>query len=105
MSTIQQLNDLFRSTLMGGRIVLTQGVAALDCTTRGNILAAVQAFDRFDPDNDPHLEHDFGSIKIAGHNAFWKIDYYDKALEYGSEDPQDPSVTTRVLTVMLASEY
>jgi len=31
--------------------------------------------------------------------------YYDKELQYGSENPADPAVTTRILTLMLASEY
>jgi Protein of unknown function (DUF3768) len=55
--------------------------------------------------NDPHGEHDFGHFEIAGQKFFWKIDYYDAAMEFGSEDPADPTKTTRVLTIMLASEY
>jgi Protein of unknown function (DUF3768) len=52
-----------------------------------------------------HGEHDFGSFTLAGRKFFWKIDYYDKELRYGSENPADPAATTRVLTLMLASEY
>ena len=69
------------------------------------ILKAVQAFDKFSPDNDPHGEHDFGVIAHEGERVFFKIDYYDKNLEGGSEDPADPAQTTRVLTIMLAHEY
>ena len=65
----------------------------------------VATFDDFTADNDPHGEHDFGSFDLAGDKFFWKIDYYDPTLEFGSDDPADPTKTTRVLTLMLAAEY
>ena len=105
MKTIADLNDKFRHTFMGGRVVMTDGVAALPDAERIAILARVQAFSAFDRDNDPHSEHDFGAVHTADNKVFWKIDYYDAALEYGSEDPADPTVTTRVLTIMLSDEY
>jgi hypothetical protein len=66
------------------------------------ILGKVIAFDQFTEDNDPHGEHDFGAFDHAGQRIFWKIDYYDPPEEFGSEDPTDPTKTTRVLTIMLA---
>jgi len=66
---------------------------------------AVQSFSNFTKDNDPHGEHDFGSIKIEGETYFFKIDYYDLAMQFGSENSADPEQTTRVLTIMRADEY
>ena len=60
---------------------------------------------RFDRDDDPYGEHDFGALTVAGVRLLWKVDYYDAAMTGGSPDPADPSVTTRVLTVMLAHEW
>ncbi len=104
-SPIAEINDRFRKTLIGGQVFMTQGVQALGDDAVARIVAAVRSFDRFDEDNDPHGEHDFGVLEHAGEKLFWKIDYYDKTLTYGSPDPADPSKTTRVLTILLASEY
>ena len=102
---IRLLNDNFRTTLIGGQVVMTQGVAELPLATKARVLLAVQSFDKFTEDNDPHRERDFGSFEIEGETYFFKIDYYALDMDGGSEDPADPEKTTRVLTVMRADEY
>jgi hypothetical protein len=107
---IRALNDAFRKGERPelGRIMITSGVRELVAAWPMGIAPVyekVRSFDGFDEGNDPHGERDFGSFKHAGATLFWKIDYYDKDLESGSEDPADPTVTTRVLTIMLAEEY
>lgn len=102
---IQSLNDVLRSTFIGGRVFTTEGLRAQGEAFVEKALSAVRNFTEFSKDNDPHGEHDFGAIDIDGIKVFWKIDYYDLNMEGGSEDPADPKVTRRVLTVFLASEY
>jgi hypothetical protein len=104
-SKVQQLNDAFRKTLTGGQACFTAGVAALDKSFIAKALTLVRGFALFTPENDPYGEHDFGSITIDGTKLFWKIDYYDLSLQFGSNDPSDPAQTARVLTIMLAEEY
>jgi hypothetical protein len=107
MSTnlIRELNDAFRTTLRGGRAVMTSGVAALPACVKAEAIVQVASFSDFTSDNDPHGDHDFGSFMLIGRQFFWKIDYFDERCEFGSEDPSDPEKTTRVLTIMLAEEY
>jgi len=102
---IRALNDAFRTTMTGGKVFLTAGIDALPSDVKAVLIRRVAMFSDFTPDNDPHGEHDFGSFEIAGHKIFWKIDAYDAEMRFGSEDPADPSKTTRVLTIMLAEEY
>lgn len=102
---IAALNDRLRRTFIGGRVFITPSVAALPEDRRAAVLQAVKDFTDFSPDNDPRGEHDFGAFDAAGERFFFKIDYYDSAIEYGSSDPSNPAKTVRVLTIMLASEY
>lgn len=102
---IRVLNDNFRSTFIGGRLLTTASVAELAIDVKARLILAVQSFDEFTSDNDPHCEHDFGAIALDGETYFWKIDYFDANEHFGSEDPSDPDKTTRVLTIMRADEY
>jgi len=103
---IRELNDLCRTAMgVAGRLVQTQGICALPPEDQSTIREKVERFDDFTEDNDPYGEHDFGAFTHNGQKIFWKIDYYDPQLKYGSEDPADTSQTVRVLIIMLAEEY
>ena len=102
---IRDLNDAFRRTGIGGRIMLTIGIRELGEPAINEIITKVRNFADFNKNNDPHGEHDLGSITHDGVKVLWKLDYYDKNLEFGSPDPSDASVTTRVMTIMCADEY
>ena len=102
---IRTLNDAFRHSGHGGRILITCGVQAMGSAFIARALRATRRFDAFDGDNDPYHEHDFGAFSIDGERVFFKIDCYDRTLTMGSPDPTNAAVTCRVMTVMLASEY
>jgi hypothetical protein len=102
---IRALNDTFRRTFAGGKVLMTASIQALPTDLIARALDRVRSFAEFTEDNDPHGEHDFGSFDIDGQKFFFKIDYFDQRLEFGSEDPSDPARTARVLTLMLAEDY
>lgn len=102
---IRELNDRFRMTFVGGAVMLTSTVANLSNEVRRVLMERVRDFTGFSEDNDPHQEHDFGSVELFGEKYFFKLDYYDKTMEAGSEDPSDPALTRRVLTIMRSDEY
>ena len=107
---IADANDAFRAAgagaaaFDGGRWVMTRGVATLAPEHLAAILRQVMTFNAFTHDNDPHGEHDFGSLVVDDRTFFWKIDYYaDSTMTYGAEAPA--VACYRVLTVMFADEY
>ena len=112
---IARLNDWLREHMTRpgvNRVVMTAGIAALigDVTLfrgfhkRAELIRAVRDFDAFDRGNDPYGEHDMGSFEFQDASGMWKIDYYNRDLSAGSENPADPFQTVRVLTIMRADE-
>ena len=103
---IAELNDLCRKAVgVAGKLVQTEGICALSPEAQSAIREKVERFDAFTDDNNPYGERDFGSFHHDDQLIFFKIDYYDPTLSWGSEDPSDPKKTVRVLTIMLADEY
>jgi len=102
---IAALNDEFRKSFIGGEVYITVGLNELGSEFVVQAVDAVKQFDAFTSEYDPYGEHDFGSLNVQEHKLFWKIDYYDPTMKFGSEDPSNAELTKRVLTVMLAGEY
>lgn len=110
IEAIARLNDRARLGLdPNARIVITRTCLATFCDP-GTIDAVVvqaellAAFRRcsFSADSP---ERDFASIEYRGEKVWLKIDYFDATLEFGSEDPADASITTRVITILLPEDY
>lgn len=115
LSVCGRLNDdcrWARGDRSNFRHMMTIGVRALLDDDRGDpriailrqaqLQAAIRNYG-FKPGDGP--ERDFGALSFLDHKLFFKIDAYDRDLEYGSPDPADAGVTVRVMTIMLASEY
>ena len=105
MNDIAKLNDNFRKSFIGGEVLLSAGIAAMSSEDKANIISMVQNFNDFTPSNDVYGEHDFLSIDYKGNKIFAKIDYYDLNYEFMSENPANPDITNRVLTILLSCEY
>lgn len=104
---IAELNDFARTAMgVASRVYFTPGITALPPIDQSAIRERVETFDDFTPDNNPYGERDFGVFDHGDQRIFWKIDYYAKNdLDRGSDHPEDPAQTTRVLTILLADEY
>lgn len=110
---IANQNDNFRMSIMGetnintpkGKTVMTQGVSSLSPDILLELTHKVATFDDFTVEADPYKFHEMGVIKISDITIWFKIDLYDENYEGGSEEPENPEKTRRVLTMLLPSEY
>ncbi len=109
LETIARLNDRCRQGLdRTARINMTRaclGTFAEDRAAEIVVQAEIIAMLRAHRFNDAEAgERNRGSFEYRGTTVYFCIDYYDAAMEYGSEDPADASQTRRVLTIMLRGD-
>ncbi|MBQ6855291.1 MAG: DUF3768 domain-containing protein [Alphaproteobacteria bacterium] len=102
---IRQLNDMLRKTFIGGQVMLTTGIRAKSSEDQAEILHKVRLFNEFTKANDPYAEHDYGRFSYNGEDIMFKIDYYNKTYDRMSDDPSNPDITNRVMTIMCSDEY
>ena len=119
---IARLNDQARQAMgVACTAVVTVGFRSLPEVDQSRVRELIETFDAFDDDNDPHGERDFGTIyqltdgrwtterprmrEDERERVFWKFDYYDRQMEFASDDAANPAITRRVLTIMLSDEY
>ena len=105
---IRELNDELRlnGRALNGRMV-AMGTLGHDGDEKiVRVYRAAAAFDDWPEGDDPYQEHDFGKFEVDGEAFIFKIDYYAIGDEqHGSEHPEDPAVTIRVMTLMYAEDY
>ena len=102
---IRKLNDAFRTSFIGGKVMLTLGIRAKSDIEQTEILERVVNLNDFNKNNDVYGEHDYLSFDYKGEKIIAKIDYYDQNYRFMSENPADPTITNRVLTIMTGAEY
>ena len=105
-------NDQLRLGLLAGipngmkaRVLVTPGISAKGPVFVSLCLRSISMFKDFSEDNDPWGDRGFAALTVEDTRIYFKIDLYDEACEYGSDDPANPDRTTRVLTILLPSEY
>ena len=110
LASIARLNDRCRQGLdrtawiMVTRTCLgtfASGDGAMEIVVQARLYAAIRHHVFADADA---AERDRGNFEFEGTTVYFKIDYYDAAFEYGSEDPADASITRRVLTIMVRED-
>ena len=104
---IARLNDMARKAMgVACTAVATVGFRSLSASDQSRVRELIETYVAFDEDNDPHGERDFGCVYQLGdgqwtterprmcdderERVFWKFDYYDRELRFGSEDAANP---------------
>ena len=101
---VRELNDRLRKTFQGGQVFMGRDISFLSPPEQFALFDKIRNFNEFNQGNDPHKEHDFGTVELNGVKYNWKIDYYDKDMQYHSPDKSNPEVTNRVLTISRVGE-
>ena len=71
---IRELNDAFRQTFRGGKVMMTSGVCELPDCVKAEALLQVANFSEFSADNDPHAS------TISGASTWWGASCFGRSI-------------------------
>ena len=96
---IRALNDEFRSTFKGGRVITMPSVHAFGPRFVAKVRKGVREFRDFTAKDDPRGEHAAGVFKLDGRAIGWRIEYDDTSFGLRPLDPSNVERTHRVLII------
>jgi hypothetical protein len=104
---VRELNDELRTKggARNGKIIFTGALGQDSVEKRLIVYRAARAFNTFTEQNDPHGEHDFGRFNVGDEEFMFKFDYFALDEMFGSEHPEDPNATIRIMSIFYASDY
>ena len=98
------LNDRFRQTFRGGKIILGDKVRTLSYLEKSHLVQAIKMFSDFNSENDPYREHDFGCVLLNTQRYYFRICCYDLQLQGRSANPHIVGQTRRILIITRLDE-
>jgi len=93
-----ELNDRLRTSLEGGRVVISKGIDLLGGAAITDIFHGVMSYSH--PKDDPHPDHDVGMVEVSGRTIVWNIACVRRRRHTG---PQNAD-RIRTLNIMLEEE-
>lgn len=99
LHTIRQLNNKFRSTFIGGKVIETISIRTLSSKPKLDIINRIKCYSDFS--KSPDDDYSYGSFIYDRYQIFFKIDYWDVSGRHFSDAPWDEMKTNRVMTIAL----
>lgn len=107
MSPLQKnrtLNDHFRKTAKGGIVSISWGIHMLGRAEVDTIMKKLGGIEG-DRSCGADSEHDNGEITVSTRSIYWEINCYNKEFDDTSVDSTNPDQTTRLITLILGTEF
>ena len=91
--------------VLDGGLVVGTSIRRLGLPFVLDCMKAIGGIDVFPAEADPKGHRDRGSVGVSGQPVWFFIDPYDRDIRFGSPAPDDPALTSRILSILLPSDW